>query len=231
MHNKRRSRLSAAFIAVAAGTLATTLVAAPAWAHVEVSADNPQAGARNVTLTFAGEAESSKAGIASEQVILPAGISPQDVRLGKAPDGWTYSATADGYKVAGKALPIGENVTYSVIIAQLPTGATELVFKTLETYGDGSIQRWIEIPVAGQAEPVNPAPVLKLTPAATPTTAAPTPATPEATARFTSSPAAAAAGSSAAGWWIAAAVIVVLAAIGAGLLLARRRRQAPPSGP
>jgi uncharacterized protein YcnI len=227
VHIGRRSRLGAAFIAVAVGTMAVTLVAAPAWAHVEVSADNPQAGARNVTLTFVGEAESTKAGIASEQIILPAGITPQDVRLDKAPSGWTLTATADGYKVAGKALPVGENATHSVIVAQLPTDATELVFKTLETYGDGSIQRWIEIPVAGQAEPENPAPVLKLTPAATPasTTAAPTPTTAPAAAPTTSAPAAPTPSGSTNGWWIGA--IVVLAAIAAAIVVARRRRRTP----
>ena len=225
MHIGRRSRLGATFIAVALGTMAATMFGAPAWAHVEVSADNPQAGARNVTLTFVGEAESTKAGIASEQIILPAGITPQDVRLDKAPSGWTLTATADGYKVAGKALPIGENATHSVIIAQLPTDATELVFKTLETYGDGSVQRWIEIPVAGQAEPENPAPVLKLTPAST--TAAPTPTTAPAAAPTTSAPAAPTPSGSTTGWWIGAIVIVVLAAIAAGIVEVRRRRRTP----
>jgi uncharacterized protein YcnI len=229
VHIGRRSRLGATFIAVVVGTMAATLIAAPAWAHVEVSADNPQAGARNVTLTFVGEAESTKAGIASEQIILPAGITPQDVRLDKAPSGWTLTATADGYKVAGKALPIGENATHSVVIAQLPTDATELVFKTLETYGDGSVQRWIEIPVAGQAEPENPAPVLKVTPAAAPapTTAAPTPTTAPAAAPTTSAPAAPTPSGSTTGWWIGAIVIVVLAAIAAGIVEVRRRRRTP----
>jgi uncharacterized protein YcnI len=240
VHFRRGSRLAVAFIAVATGTLAATLFGAPAWAHVTVDADNPEAGARNVTVTFVGEAESSKAGIASEQVFLPAGISPQDVRLAKAPAGWTLTTTADGYTVAGKALPVGENATYSVIIAQLPANATELAFKTLETYGDGSISRWIEIPVAGQAVPDNPAPVLKLKPAAAAAaTTAPAPTSTTlaetATAQPMSSPAAATAGGSAGGsttgWWIAAAVVAVLAAIGAALMLARRRRQVPPTGP
>lgn len=235
MHIRRGSRLAVAFLAVATGTMATTLFGAPAWAHVTVDADNPEAGARNVTVAFVGEAESSKAGIASEQVFLPAGISPHDVRLAKAPAGWTLTATADGYTVAGKALPVAENATYSVTITQLPASATELAFKTIETYGDGSISRWIEIPVAGQPVPDNPAPVLTLKPAAAPaatTAPAPTPTTlaETATAEPLSSPAAAAAGGSATGWWIAAAVVAVLAATGAALMLARRRRQVPPTG-
>lgn len=226
-----RTRLSVALTAVIAGAVTGALLAVPAWAHVEVSADNPQAGARNVTVTFDGEAESNTAGIASEQVVLPAGIKPSDVTLAKAPAGWTLTATADGFTVAGKALPVGEDATFSVVIAQLPSDATELVFKTLETYGDGSISRWIEIPEAGKPEPENPAPVLKLQPAAAPaaTTAAPTtPAAATTPASSSSAPVAAATTGSAAGWWIAAAVVVVLAAIAAWLLLARRRRQASP---
>jgi hypothetical protein len=236
VHFRRGSRLAVAFIAVATGTMAATLFGAPAWAHVTVDADNPEAGARNVTVTFVGEAESSKAGIASEQVFLPAGIRPQDVRLAKAPAGWALTATADGYTVGGKALPAGENATYSVTIAQVPANATELAFKTLETYGDGSISRWIEIPEAGKPVPDNPAPVLKLKPAAAPaatTAPAPTPTTlaETATAGPLTSPAAAAAGGSPTGWWIGAAVVAVLAATGAALTLARRRRQVPPGGP
>lgn len=230
MYFGRRSRF--ALLAAATAACAAALIASPAWAHVEVSADNAQAGARNVTLTFVGEAESTKAGIASEQVVLPAGISPQDVRLGKAPDGWTFTTTADGYTVAGKALPVGEDATYSVVVAQLPADATELVFKTLETYGDGSVQRWIEVPAAGQAEPENPAPVLKLSPAAPATTsaAATSAAAAPSVTMAASSPASAATtpgSGSGFGWWIAAIVVVLLGAI-AAVFVVRRRRQSPP---
>ena len=242
MQVRQGSRVGAALVTIVAGVLAATLVAAPAWAHVTVTADNAQAGARNVTVTFVSEAESSKAGIASARVILPAGISPPDVRLGKAPDGWTFAANPDGYTVSGKALPVGKDATYSVVIAQLPTDATELAFKTLDTYGDGSVKRWIEIPAAGQAEPENPAPLLKLSPAAAavpstavprpvPTTAAPTLSTPTAAAPPTSTATVSAASDAGTGWWIAAAVIVTIVAITTALLLARRRRQTPPTAP
>lgn len=248
MQVRQGSRVGAALVTIMAGVLATTLVAAPAWAHVTVTADNAQAGARNVTVTFVSEAESSKAGIASARVILPAGISPQDVRLGKAPDGWTFAANPDGYTVSGKALPVGKDATYSVVIAQLPTDATELAFKTLDTYGDGSVKRWIEIPVAGQAEPDNPAPLLKLSPAATAvpnpavpntavpntaasSTAAPTPATPTDAAPPTNTPTVSTASVAGTGWWVAAAVVVIIVAITTALLLARRRRQTPPTAP
>jgi len=56
-------------LAAALGLVAAVVVtAAPAWAHVQVSADKAQAGATNVTVSFNGEAESTTAGIKSEQV-------------------------------------------------------------------------------------------------------------------------------------------------------------------
>jgi periplasmic copper chaperone A len=40
------------------------------------------------------------------------------------------------------------------------------VFKTIQTYSDGTVVRWIDDTVAGQAEPEHPAPVLNLAAAA-----------------------------------------------------------------
>jgi hypothetical protein len=137
-----RTRIVA--VAAVAGLLGA-VVAGPAWAHVEVSADNPRAGATDVTVTFTGEAESTSAGISSERVVLPTGIKPADVRLAKAPSGWTLRATADGYVAAGKALPVGKDAVHAVTIAQLPVDASQLVFKVVETYGDGSVSRWIAL--------------------------------------------------------------------------------------
>ncbi|MEV0807646.1 DUF1775 domain-containing protein [Micromonospora sp. NPDC050200] len=163
-------------LAAAAGVAIAVALAAPASAHVEVVADKPQAGARDVTITFTGEAESTSAGIQSERVVLPSGISPQQVRLAKAPTGWKLSGSPDGFTVAGPPLKVGQDAVFAITVAQLPSDATELPFKTLETYSDGTVARWIEIPQPGQPEPANPAPVLKLKPAAAaPTGASPTP--------------------------------------------------------
>ncbi|MDG4834211.1 DUF1775 domain-containing protein [Solwaraspora sp. WMMD1047] len=212
-------------------TLAAT-VATPGWAHVEVSADKPQAGARDVTLTFVGEAESTTAGITSERVVLPAGLKPQDVTLARAPKGWELSPNQDGFTVAGPALPVGDDVTFAVTVAQLPPDAVTLAFKTVETYENGKVSRWIEIPTAGDQEPDNPAPVLSIRPAATPqpepTTAAPTATTP--TIATTPPPAAAPAGDDSAtgaggpllaGFGILAVILAAVAAV------AVRRRRTP----
>jgi Domain of unkown function (DUF1775) len=203
-------------------------LAGPALAHVEVSADRTTAGATDVTLRFHGEGENPSAGITAERVVLPAGIAPADVSPVRAPRGWRFTRGADGFTVAGTALKPGTDAVWSVKVAQLPAGATRLSFKTLETYGDGKISRWIEIQEPGQAEPDNPAPLLTLRPgpstapastAAPATSATSAPAPGPATVRATA-PAADTGGTST--WWIWIVAIVPVAAA-AALVLARRR--------
>jgi uncharacterized protein YcnI len=218
-------------VTVLAG-LTLALAAGPAFAHVEVSADKTTAGAQNVTLTFDGEAENDQAGIASERVVLPAGIAPASVTLVKAPAGWTFKQNPDGFTVGGKPLRIGTDAEWKVKIAKLPDGQTRLSFKTLETYGNGDVSRWIEIQEPGQPEPDNPAPLVTLRPgpkaaatSATPASAAPAGATPT-TGAPSLAPAAnpdnAGEGGSSKAW-----VWIVLAVVAAGAVvfgLARRRR-------
>jgi hypothetical protein len=227
---------SRAVMAMTAGVLSAGVLAGPAFAHVEVEADKTQAGARDVTLTFNGEAESGSAGIRSERVVLPSGVAPADVTLVKAPKGWKFTAAADGFTVAGPALKIGEDAVFAVRLAQLPSDATSLSFKTLETYGDGEVARWIDLPEAGQPEPDHPAPTIKLKGAASKpavvtspppgASSAPPPAASSAPALAPAADQAEAAdsGSSGAGWWIGGALVVIAAV--AGTLLWRRRRPA-----
>jgi uncharacterized protein YcnI len=233
-------------VAVSVGVLGAALAGAPAFAHVEVEADKAQAGARDVTLTFHGEAESGSAGIRSERVVLPSGIAPAGVRLVKAPKGWKFTAMADGFTVAGPALKVGQDAEFAVRLAQLPADATTLSFKTLETYGDGEIARWIELPEPGRPEPDHPAPTIQLKAAAKPAPAGPSaaetsPASPSPDAAVGTGAAPAAAGGSTAAadladasdsdksgavWWIAGAVVVIAAIT--GLLLWRRRTASAP---
>ena len=222
-----RSRLTARTGVVAAAATALVLaLATPALAHVEVSADKPQAGATDVTVSFDAEAESDAAGVRSIQVALPEGLAPGDVSYVSGPTGWTLTSTADGYTVAGATLKVHQNVQYKVKIAKLPATATSLAFKSIVTYGNGDADRWIEIPVAGQSEPPHPAPVLALQPAAiTPSSAPPTSAAPSSAAATTPAAATKSGGGSSALWWVLAAIAVVLVA-GGGYWLLRRRSAA-----
>jgi len=151
--------------AVSAAAIAATIVfAGPASAHAEVTASTPQALAKDVVLTFTGEAESESAGFTDVRVVLPEGIAPGDVTLDEAPKGWKMKPTKDGYTISGPKLAVGTNAVHKVKVRQLPD-AKSLAFKTIETYSDGKVSRWIELPGDGP-EPEEPAPVLELKAAA-----------------------------------------------------------------
>jgi hypothetical protein len=221
-------RVTARTAAIVAGVLIGTVgLAQAAFAHVEVSAKPAQALAQNAVVSFSAEAENPDSGIASIRVVLPEGIAPADVTLASGPSGWALTPTADGYEVKGAALAKKKDAAYAITVKQLPN-ATSIAFKTVVTYANGDADRWIEIPKAGEPEPDNPAPVLKLSPA--PTTAATTapatdsPAPTKPTPAVTATASAESSGGSSSGIWIAVGVAVVV--IIGGLIFALRRRSA-----
>lgn len=173
--------LTAAAFAVAVVT------AGPAAAHADVEAEGARALDQNVALTFHAESESGSAGISKLEVVLPEGIAPGDITYKEGPDGWKLTPTGRGYTVSGPKLAVGEDAEYVVTVRQLPD-AKSLVFKTVQSYSDGKVDRWIELeeedssdghghghpaprldlkPAAPGAKPVSPSPT------AEPTTAAP----------------------------------------------------------
>ncbi|MEU7096403.1 YcnI family protein [Kitasatospora aureofaciens] len=81
-------------------------------------------------------------------------------------DGDITDAVSQVVWTGGQITP-GHFQDFTVDLGALPDGTDKVVFKALQTYSDGTVVRWIEEPQAGQPEPKNPAPVLKLT-AATP---------------------------------------------------------------
>lgn len=93
----------------------------------------------------------------------------------KTDDG-TITEAASEITFTGGRIGAGQYEDFTVAFGQLPDDGGQLVFKTLQTYSDGKVARWIEQPAAGGEEPENPAPTLKLTAATTtaPTTTAPT---------------------------------------------------------
>ncbi|GAA4992524.1 DUF1775 domain-containing protein [Kitasatospora paranensis] len=159
-----RSRLVARLAAPVAALAGALALAGPAFAHVEVESATPQALAVDAVVSFNAEGESPTAGIKQVRVVLPAGLTSGDVSLVDAPKGWQLSAASDGYQVAGPALAPGKSAVYKIKVRQLPD-AKQLVFKSVVTYSDGQVDRWIELPQGG-TEPEHPASVLKLTAAA-----------------------------------------------------------------
>lgn len=191
-----RPQLPRLGLAAAGALVVLGMAAGPAAAHAGVTASDPRALAENVTLSFTSEAESDTAGVAELRVVLPKGIAPDTVALKDSPKGWKLTATPDGYTIGGPALATGTDAEYSITVRQLPD-AKSLAFKTLETYGDGKISRWIEVPTNGEKVD-NPAPVLVLKPAApgakliTPSPSASPPPSPQPSAATPSAPVASA---------------------------------------
>jgi uncharacterized protein YcnI len=155
------TRYLRAVLAVLVGLIAAVIVAAPAQAHTSATVEPAVAGAQNATISFNAAAESTTAGITSLKIVLPPGLTAADLTYVDGPAGWAMRPDADGYVVSGPAVAVGRDVQHRVTARQLPMTPT-LVFKVLQTYTDGRIDRWIEIPSAANAQPEYPAPVVEL---------------------------------------------------------------------
>lgn len=249
-------------VTAAAGAALVGVLAAPAAAHVTVHADNAAPGAADAVLTFRVPDEQAAATVTRLQVQLP--TNPPLIGVLVRPHaGWTSTVTTttlatpeqtdDGpvtqvvsgitWVAASPAagIPVGGYDDFDVAVGQLPTVST-LTFKAVQTYSNGQVARWIAPTVAGQPEPADPAPTLRLTPASTgsATTGAATPATgaaPAATSGGTSSSVPAATTvidtSRDTTARVVAVIALVLALLGtaAGFAAGRRTRTGPPPPP
>ncbi|WP_405583981.1 YcnI family protein [Streptomyces sp. NBC_01190] len=176
-----RTRGRAATVAVLAGS-AVALAAAPAFAHVTVTPNTAPKGGYS-TVSFKVPNEEDSAATVKLEVNLPVDHPIASVSIQPVP-GWTARVTTsklatplkndDGTvdqavtKITwsgGKIAP-GQFQQFPVSLGPLPSDADALTFKALQTYDNGDVVRWIEVPQPGQAEPENPAPTLVLTAAA-----------------------------------------------------------------
>ena len=175
-----KRRLGTVAAVAAAGVL---LLAGPASAHVTVQPSTAVKGASDQTFSFRVPNEKDNASTTEVQVYFPTANPIASVLVAPTP-GW--KATITSVKLAtpivtddgsitnavssitwtGGAIEPGYYQDFTVDMGQLPSSTDSLTFKALQTYSDGSIVRWIQPTVEGQAEPANPAPVLHLTSAA-----------------------------------------------------------------
>ncbi|MFD4510188.1 YcnI family protein [Streptomyces sp. NPDC058457] len=166
---------------VTAVTAASVLVAAGvASAHVTVHPESYAKGATDGVLTFRVPNEEDTASTAKVQVYLPTDHPVLGV-LVTPQDGWTAKVTTTKLKTpvktddgtiteavsevtwTGGKIGAGQYEDFDVAFGQLPEDTDQLTFKTLQTYSDGKVVRWIEEAQSGGEEPENPAPTLKLT--------------------------------------------------------------------
>jgi periplasmic copper chaperone A len=189
-----RSLLARAAAVGGVAVAVTLAVAAPAFAHVTVNPDSASQGGYT-KVSFRVPNEKDNADTTKVEVNLPTDTPIASVSL-KPMAGWTETTektklatpitTDDGQiteaitkitwtAAAGNAIKPGQFQEFDVSLGPLPK-ADQVAFKALQTYSDGDIVRWIEVPTPGGEEPEHPAPVLKLTAAADtagPSTSAP----------------------------------------------------------
>ncbi|MGW1057443.1 YcnI family copper-binding membrane protein [Micromonospora rubida] len=181
-----RHRRSATAAVLALGVVAVVLgVAAPASAHVSVNPKEATQGGYG-RFAFRVPNESDEASTTKVEVVLPENAPVGSVSTMPVP-GWTVAVEkrkvdppvqVHGSEVAeavskitwtatgDAAVKPGQFQEFPVSMGPLPQVDT-MVFKTLQTYSDGNVVRWIEEPpAAGGEEPEKPAPVLTLTAAA-----------------------------------------------------------------
>jgi periplasmic copper chaperone A len=165
---------AAVTLVVGGGSVAT--------AHVSVHANEAVQGG-STEIAFRVPSESDTANTVSVRVAFPAETPIAKVAV-LPPAGWTYRVTTatlptpvpagHGEEVSEVVSEIewhaaspdtgvkpGEYQEFRVSAGPLPQ-TDRLVFKVVQSYEDGQVQRWIEEPVAGEPEPENPAPVLAL---------------------------------------------------------------------
>jgi len=175
-------------VVLAAGA-ALVLPAASAFAHVTV---NPREATQGgyAKLAFRVPNERDNANTTKLEVNFPADHPLASVSV-RPQAGWSYAVektklatpikSDDGditeavSKVTwtGGAIKPGEFNEFEVSVGPLPSDVDSISFKALQTYSDGEVVRWIE-DATGPGDVDHPAPLLKLTQAATTATTATT---------------------------------------------------------
>jgi uncharacterized protein len=229
--------------ALGAVTGAAVLAAAvPASAHVTVEPGSAEKGGYStVALNVPNEQES--ADTVKVELYLPTDHPIASVATQPVP-GWTVQVTRAKLKTplktddgvvseavtkivwtGGKIAP-GQFQQFPLSLGPLPDDEDQLLLKTVQTYGNKDVVRWIEPQQKGQAEPENPAPALTLTSAPAADSGG-TDATAAVAAPSTAAPAASAAGGGDTTARMLGVAGIVIGVLGLAFGLAARRRDHP----
>ena len=159
---------------------AVVVAASPAWAHVEIDPASEPQGA-TVVFGFRVPTESPTASTVRLDVQFPTNHPFANVLVQQKP-GWSFTTqsaplpkpitTDDGtftsavtevsWVATGSGIPPGAFDLFTVF-ATLPSHVSKLTFKAVQTYSDGSVVSWIQLPTKGAPPPDHPAPTLTLT--------------------------------------------------------------------
>jgi uncharacterized protein len=159
---------------------AVVVAASPAWAHVEIDPASEPKGS-TVVFAFRVPTESPTASTVRLDVQFPTSTPFANV-LVQEKTGWTFTTqmaplpkpitTDDGtftsavtevsWVATAGGIPPGAFDLFNVF-ATLPSNASKVTFKAVQTYSDGTVVSWIELPTKGAPPPEHPAPTLILT--------------------------------------------------------------------
>ena len=179
------------FVAIViASAVAAVLWAGAAAAHVTVSPSSLAQGTSDAILTFRVPNESTAASVTGLQIQFPLDhpivvVSPQagsgwsvavhTAHLAKpiTTDDGTFTSTVAEIDWSGGSIPVGQFGEFNVLAQGLPSGTSQLAFKAVQTYSDGTVVSWIQVPDRAAPNPPHPAPILTLTPAGQASSATP----------------------------------------------------------
>ena len=199
-------RRATLFVVAALGLV----VVAQAGAHAEITPNKVPAGA---TSTFVLAVEAEEGVTVKIAMQFPSGMG--NMKPATVP-GWQANLGARVITWTGGRIPNGKTGKFEVSGLFPRTPGQTLKFPVVQTYGDGTVVRWIGAPSSQE-----PAPRIRLTaavgppPRPQPPPAATTPTTP-------APPASEDDDNGSAGWIIGAAIVVGLIAAGVALLWRRR---------
>jgi uncharacterized protein YcnI len=162
-------------------------------AHVTVSPPALPKGTSDVVLTFRVPNESTTASVVGLKVQFPL-AHPIVLVNPEAGSGWqvnetksalpkpittddgTFTTVTSEIDWSGGTIGVGQFGEFNVLAQGIPSDTDQLVFKAIQTYSDGSVVSWIQVPTKAVPDPPHPAPTITLTsagdaPAGTATTA------------------------------------------------------------
>jgi uncharacterized protein YcnI len=178
---RQRSRRRQILVVLAVVGAAVFATASPAWAHVEIDPTSEPKGS-TVEFAFRVPNEEDAAQTVRLDVQFPTDHPIASVLVRQKP-GWTFTTqthklakpikTDDGtftdavteisWVSAGLQIPPGGYDVFPVLGGPLPKNTSQLTFKAVQTYSNGDVVRWIQLPAKGAPPPDHPAPVLHLT--------------------------------------------------------------------
>ena len=68
-------------------------------------------------------------------------------------DDGTFTSTTSEVDWTGNTIGVGQFGEFNVLAQGIPTGTSELVFKAIETYSDGTVVPWIRGAEQSRSEP------------------------------------------------------------------------------